>query len=92
MILTKTQLSQITQENREKLLHALYSIEDNLCYECKNVSETINYIQDKYISNKVNYKDRVELATNYLKDHDYLIEEEEWLLGLLEGNHNGSTY
>lgn len=92
MILSKKQLEQISQKNRDELLMILYSIEDELAYKCKNISETINYIQDNYIKEKVNYKDRVELATNFLKDHDYLIEEEEWLLGLLEGKHDGSTY
>ena len=92
MILTKKQLSQLRKETMDELLYILYSIEDQLGYECKNISQTINYIQKEYISEKINYKDRVERAINYLKDNDYLIEEEEWLLGLLEGKHNGNTY
>lgn len=49
MILTKRQLSQLKKETIDELLYILYSIEDQLCYECKNVSQTINYIQKEYI-------------------------------------------
>lgn len=92
MILTKKQLSQLRKQTIDELLSILYTIEDQLCYECKNVSQTINYIQKEYISEKLSYKDRVERAINYLKYNDYLIEEEEWLLDLLEGKHDGNTY
>lgn len=92
MILTKKQLAKITDKQRDELLNVLYGIEDRLNYKCKNISKTINYIQNTYIQSKVTYKDRVELAINYLKENDYLIEEEQWLLDLLEGKHNGNTY
>ena len=92
MMLSKKQLQELSQETREELLMVLYSIEDELCYKCKNVTNTIEYIQDRYIGEKVNYKTRNELAINFLKGHDCLIEKKEWLLGLLEGKHNGTTY
>lgn len=49
MILTKKQLSELRKETIDELLNILYTIENQLCYKCKNVSKTINYIQNKYI-------------------------------------------
>lgn len=46
MILTKTQISKLTKETRRELLFTLYKIEDELAYNCKDVSKTINYIQE----------------------------------------------
>lgn len=86
MILSKKQLLKISEENRMELLSLLYSIEDELNYECGNVSKTIDYIQNTYLKKpKNNYKDKVEKAIDFLKNHDYLIEEEEYLLSILEG-------
>jgi len=46
MVLTKTQISKLTKETRTELLFTLYKIEDELAYNCKDVSKTINYIQE----------------------------------------------
>ena len=46
MVLTKTQINKLTKESRTELLFTLYKIEDELAYNCKNVSKTINYIQE----------------------------------------------
>ena len=45
MILSERQIAQLDKQTREKLLLVLYTIEDELQYKCKNVSKTINYIQ-----------------------------------------------
>lgn len=46
MVLTKTQINKLTKETRTELLFTLYKIEDELAYNCKDVSKTINYIQE----------------------------------------------
>ena len=48
LMLSKKQLSKLSEKQLEDLLIVLYSIEDTLDYKCKNVSDTINYIQRTY--------------------------------------------
>ena len=47
MILTEKQLQQLCTKAKDKLLDALYLIEDELQYNCKKVSETIDYLQQE---------------------------------------------
>ena len=46
MLLNKKQILKLTKETRTELLFTLYKIEDELAYDCKDVSKTINYIQE----------------------------------------------
>lgn len=45
MILDKEQLKQLSVKTKTDLLMVLYEIEDELDYECEDISETINYLQ-----------------------------------------------
>jgi len=45
MILNKEQLNQLSVKTKSNLLMVLYGIEDELDYECEDISETINYLQ-----------------------------------------------
>lgn len=47
MILTKKQIDDLPYDTCEQLLDVLYIIEDQLGYNCKKVSATINYLQDE---------------------------------------------
>lgn len=47
MILDKEQLKQLSVKTRSDLLMVLYGIEDELDYECEDISETINYLQEE---------------------------------------------
>lgn len=47
MILTKKQIDDLPYDTCEDLLHLLYIIEDQLDYNCKKVSNTINYLQEE---------------------------------------------
>ena len=47
MILTKKQIDDLPFDTCEDLLYLLYTIEDQLGYNCKKVSNTINYLQDE---------------------------------------------
>lgn len=45
MILTIEQLEQLRNKTKQELLMLLYEIEDDLDYNCKEVSDTLNYLQ-----------------------------------------------
>lgn len=45
MLLNKKQILKLTKETRTELLFTLYKVEDELGYECKDVTKTINYLQ-----------------------------------------------
>ena len=47
MILDKEKLKQLSGKTRSDLLMVLYGIEDELDYECEDISETINYLQEE---------------------------------------------
>ena len=47
MILDKEQLKQLSVKTRSDLLMVLYGIEDELDYECEDISETINFLQEE---------------------------------------------
>lgn len=46
MILSKEQIAELSENTRSDLLTVLWAIEDELQYECKDVTETINYLQE----------------------------------------------
>lgn len=46
-ILSEKQINELSSKTRNKLLDVLYAIEDELCYNCKKVSNTINYLQEE---------------------------------------------
>ena len=46
MVLTKAQIGQLPKITRQKLLDILLIIEDQLQYECSDVTETIEYLYD----------------------------------------------
>lgn len=45
MIITKKQIDSLSKATRMELLFTLYRIEDELGYNCKSISKTINYLQ-----------------------------------------------
>ena len=45
MILNIEQLEQLRKKTKQDLLMILYEIEDDLDYNCNDISETINYLQ-----------------------------------------------
>ena len=47
MILDKEQLKQLSVKTKTDLLMVLYEIEDELDYECEDISETMNYLQEE---------------------------------------------
>lgn len=49
-------IDNLTTKNQEELLDVLYHIEDNLDYECKSVSNTINYLQKILFQNDEDYE------------------------------------
>ena len=49
-------IDNLTAKNQEELLDILYHIEDNLDYECKSVSSTINYLQEILFHNDEDYE------------------------------------
>lgn len=49
-------IDNLTTKNQEELLGVLYHIEDNLGYECKSVSSTINYLQEILFHNDEEYE------------------------------------
>lgn len=46
MKLTKLQIDSLSDNTKIQLLSVLYLIEDELQYEYKDISRTINYLQD----------------------------------------------
>lgn len=46
MILSKEQIAELSENTRSDLLEVLWIIEDELQYECKDITETINYLQE----------------------------------------------
>ena len=46
MILTETQLNELSLATKTNLLFLLYNIEDELEYNCDEVTKTINYLQE----------------------------------------------
>lgn len=46
MILNEEQLRELSENTRSDLLTVLWAIEDELQYECEDVTETINYLQE----------------------------------------------
>ena len=46
MILSKEQIAELSENTRSDLLEVLWIIEDELQYECEDVTETINYLQE----------------------------------------------
>lgn len=46
MILPKSKINKLSKSTKVELLNLLYTIEDELCYTCKTVSKTIDYLQD----------------------------------------------
>lgn len=46
MKLTRLQIDSLSDNTKIQLLSVLYLIEDELQYECKDISRTINYLQD----------------------------------------------
>lgn len=49
-------IDELSTKNQEELLDVLYHIEDNLEYECKSVSSTINYLQGILFHNDEDYE------------------------------------
>ena len=49
-------IDNLTTQTQEELLGVLYHIEDNLGYECKSVSSTINYLQEILFHNDEEYE------------------------------------
>ena len=49
-------IDNLTTQTQEELLGVLYHIEDNLGYECKSVSNTINYLQEILFHNDEEYE------------------------------------
>ena len=49
-------IDNLSTKNQEELLDVLYHIEDNLDYECKSVSSTINYLQEILFHNDEEYE------------------------------------
>lgn len=49
-------IDNLTTQNQEELLDALYRIEANLEYKCKSVSSTINYLQEILFHNDEEYE------------------------------------
>lgn len=49
-------IDNLTTQSQEELLGVLYHIEDNLGYECKSVSSTINYLQEILFHNDEEYE------------------------------------
>ena len=49
-------IDNLATQNQEELLGVLYHIEDNLGYECKSVSSTINYLQEILFHNDEEYE------------------------------------
>lgn len=47
MILTEAQIKKLSLKTKDKLLDALYLIEDELNYKSKKVSKTIDYLQQE---------------------------------------------
>ncbi len=45
MLLTERQIDKLTTKAKEKLLYALYKVEDETDYKIKKVSSTIDYLQ-----------------------------------------------
>ena len=43
MILSKEQIAELSENTRSDLLTVLWAIEDELQYECEDVTETIKY-------------------------------------------------
>ena len=52
LVISIEQIKMLSKKAKDKLLNTLYCIEDELFYECKSVSETINYLQDNYKESK----------------------------------------
>ena len=46
MILSEEQIAELSENTRSDLLTVLWAIEDELQYECEDVTETINYLQE----------------------------------------------
>lgn len=46
MILSKEQIAELSVDTRLDLLGVLWTIEDELQYECEDITETINYLQE----------------------------------------------
>lgn len=49
-------IDNLTTQTQEELLGVLYHIEDNLGYECKSVSSTIDYLQKILFHNDEEYE------------------------------------
>lgn len=45
MIIAKKQIDSLSKSAKMELLFTLYEIEDELGYNCKSISKTINYLQ-----------------------------------------------
>lgn len=46
MILNEEQIAELSENTRSDLLEVLWVIEDELQYECEDITETINYLQE----------------------------------------------
>lgn len=46
MILNEKQIAELSENTRSDLLTVLWAIEDELQYECEDITETINYLQE----------------------------------------------
>lgn len=49
-------IDELSTKNQQELLDVLYHIEDDLEYECKSVSSTINYLQEILFHNDEEYE------------------------------------
>lgn len=46
MILNEEQIAELSENTRSDLLEVLWAIEDELQYECEDITETIDYLQE----------------------------------------------
>lgn len=56
-------LDELNEETKRELLDVLYHVEDQMCYKCKSVSKTIDYLQNILFEEKSDMYMQVEFAT-----------------------------